>query len=184
MGYESRLIIGSVARSMRPSDPAPMWMIPIVTLDLSKMGIGEFAQLRGDAKYAGVSLFRMANLEPRHKQALAMATDYIREHAPEGAFAREVDWWESLQDMAGGGFLESNEHADAYGEPYKRLPIRESAKVIRALAKEGGYRRALLAADVLEHFVRALDEGEWEEYDPARDGTDPRSKIMLIHEGY
>ena len=186
MAYESKLILGEV-HSALDHDPAPMWMNPVIEMRLAAMGRGSFATLRDDARYAGVYIHRSAGLEYDQTQAVSMAVDFIGDHAPAGAFAREVPWWIALKELAEFGHVEHRQYEDPNGEPFKRLPIRATAEACREEFEEGegaGYRRALLAAEVLEHFVRAISDGRWQEYDPGVDGTDPQGKIMLIHEGY
>jgi hypothetical protein len=194
IGYESRLIVGEVFgnRHGMPDDPAPMWMNPVVTIDLSKMGHDtRFDKLHREAKFAGVFVYRHARFNANEQEALEMAIQVIGTHAPEGSFELDVQWWKTLKAMPDDGGVEGREHEDSYGMPFKRLSIRQAAAAARADFEEDerkgkgtGYRRALLAATTLEHFVTAIDEGRWQEYHPDKQGIEPLGQLMLVHEGY
>jgi len=188
VGYESRLIVGEVFGNMNtsmPDDPCPMWMNPIIEVSLSKMGNGEFAKVRQKAKYSGVFIFRVARMRVDQGDALEIAVQMISDLAPEGAFEKKPAWWSTLQNMEHERQTEHKEWEDPYGEPFRRLPLRETAEALRTEWERDKYRRALLGAETLEHFVRGVESGTWQEYDPTTDGTSPDGrKIMLIHEGY
>lgn len=184
MGYEDRLIIGAV-HGGGEEDPCPMYLSPITTLNLSKMGYdNSFSRLVHEAKFAGVFRYGSARFSDEQQTALEVAIEVIAEHAPGGALSQDAPWWKTIQSMANDKVVEAPEHEDAYGSPFKRLSISEARGACREVYACEATRRAGMAAAMLEYFERAIEQGEWSEYDPAIHGMNPNGQIILIHEGY